>query len=123
MFQSFTTAGKHLISDLKNIQNIELLNDLKSLKQLCEHICFLNNFSILGMLEHAFHPEGFSFIFLLSESHMSIHTFPEKRFVSFDLYTCRQYDNNDVYLNIHKMLVDALNASEHSSLQIVERTF
>jgi S-adenosylmethionine decarboxylase len=78
-------------------------------------------FTILGELEHEFVPQGFSFIFLLSESHLSIHTFPERNHMSFDLYTCRQYENNDVYLKIYETLLVELGAT--SECQIIDRKF
>jgi S-adenosylmethionine decarboxylase len=34
-------------------------------------------------------PGGVSGFLLLSESHLSCHTFPEKRYAAFDLYCCR----------------------------------
>jgi S-adenosylmethionine decarboxylase proenzyme len=123
MFNDLINAGKHLICDFKDIKNLDLLINLDKLKQLCKHICEMHNFIILGELSHSFHPEGISFVFLLSESHMSLHTFPEKQFISFDLYSCRQYENNDDYIKIYKTMVENLKASERSSLQIIERTF
>jgi S-adenosylmethionine decarboxylase len=123
MFQHFESAGKHLICDFKDIKNLEALNDLTALKTMCQNICHIHNYSILGELVHTFHPEGISILYLLSESHMSIHTFPEKHFISFDLYTCRQYENNDDYISIYNTIIELLNASKDSSLQIVERSF
>ncbi len=121
MFQESISAGKHLICDFKNIQNT-LLHDKNKLQTLCRDICSANDFTILGELEHTFIPQGFSFIFLLSESHLSIHTFPERKFISFDLYTCRQYDNNDVYMKIYDRLNEELNAS-NSEYKIIDRLF
>ncbi len=34
--------------------------------------------------------------------------------MSFDLYTCRQYKDDEVYNNIYKFLVDKLKASPNS---------
>ncbi len=34
-------------------------------------------------------PGGWSGVVLLAESHISIHTFPGRRFASIDVYTCR----------------------------------
>lgn len=123
MFEDLKNAGKHLICDFKDIKNLILLNNLTKLKQLFKNICQEHNFIILGELEHSFEPQGISIVFLLSESHISLHTFPEKQFMSFDLYSCRQYENNDDYIKIFKSVVDELNASERSSLQIIERFF
>lgn len=121
MFQNSMSAGKHLICDINNIQNTSLLNDKAALQKLCREICANNTFTILGELEHEFVPQGFSFIFLLSESHLSIHTFPERNHLSFDLYTCRQYENNDVYLKIYETLLVELGAT--SECQIIDRKF
>jgi len=43
---------------------------------------------VLNITEHKFKPQGFTCLALLAESHMSFHTFPEKRIVSFDFFTC-----------------------------------
>lgn len=34
-------------------------------------------------------PGGYSGFVIIAESHISIHTFPERRFVSADVYTCK----------------------------------
>ena len=72
---------------------------------------------------HKFEPIGFSILYLLSESHLSVHTFPEKNHISFDIYTCRQYKDNKVYENIFKKLIKDLDASEISFCQIIDRFF
>ena len=122
MFQDAVSAGKHLICDFKNIKNDTILNDTARLQTLCREICAAHNFTILGELEKQFEPQGFSFIFLLSESHLSIHTFPERQHLSFDLYTCRQYDTNEVYLNIYKTISTHLE-SPNSEIRIIDRNF
>ena len=43
---------------------------------------------ILNVSTHKFEPQGFTLVALLSESHFSFHTFPEKEVVSFDFFTC-----------------------------------
>ena len=121
MFKNSLFAGKHLISDFSNIKNTDLLNDCDKLKDICRQVCILNDFTILGELSHIFTPEGCSFIFLLSESHLSIHTYPERNHISFDLYTCRDYQNNDCYNNIITILKESLNCEDNSL--ILDRKF
>jgi S-adenosylmethionine decarboxylase proenzyme len=124
MFSNSTHAGKHMLGDFKDIRNTELLQNLSGLKDLCHQICAQHNFTILGELEHTFQPEGSSLVLLLSESHLSIHTFPERRFLSFDLYTCRQYENNSTYEMIFAFLKQILQASEATStIHITDRFF
>jgi len=43
---------------------------------------------ILNVNSHKFEPQGFTLVALLSESHFSFHTFPERGVVSFDFFTC-----------------------------------
>jgi S-adenosylmethionine decarboxylase len=111
-----------MIADIKNIKNTDLLNDLEKLKKSMIQICNNYSFHILGEIEHRFTPEGCSIIFLLSESHMTIHTFPEKQYIAFDLYTCRNYADNSEYIKIYEYLINILEAN-NSSLQIIDRNF
>jgi len=125
MFENTDSCGKHLICDIKKISNTQLLNNKLDLKLLCKNICIENNFTILGEIDHDFHPQGCSFVFLLSESHLSVHTFPERDHLSFDLYTCRQYDDTDpTYLEIYNELCKKLGASYITSdYKVIKRYF
>ena len=123
MFNDFESSGKHMICDFKGIQNMDLLNNCHELKCLMKDICLKNDFQILNEIEYKFTPIGCSIIFLLSESHISIHTFPEKNHMSFDIYTCRQYKNNNEYLEIYNLLINELQASHDSKYTIINRYF
>jgi len=123
MFKNYESSGKHMICDFKGIQNTNLLNNMAGLKNKLKQICQDNDFQILQETEHQFTPQGCSILFLLSESHLSIHTFPEKNHMSFDIYTCRQYTNNDEYNKIYQYLLTELEASDNSVCQILDRYF
>jgi S-adenosylmethionine decarboxylase proenzyme len=124
MFEYTNSSGKHLICDFKNITNQKLLNSKLELKLMCKDLCIENNYTILGEVDHEFHPQGCSFIFLLSESHLSVHSFPEKNHLAFDLYTCRQYESNNVYIEIYLKLCEKLGTScQQSDYNIIDRTF
>jgi S-adenosylmethionine decarboxylase len=49
-----------------------------------------SNFTIINHMTHKFNigGEGVTGIFLLSESHLSYHTYPEINYISIDVYTC-----------------------------------
>jgi S-adenosylmethionine decarboxylase proenzyme len=98
------SPGKHMICDLHNIRNTELMNSLSGIRDVVDGICDQYAFSVLGKLEHQFSPQGCSLVYLLSESHISVHTFPEKNYIAMDIYTCREYPNNDVYNEIYRHL-------------------
>lgn len=123
MFSNHISSGKHLIADFKDIKNSVLLTDIILFKNLFDDICDTNNFTILDKIQYIFEPSGFSIIYLLSESHISVHTFPEKNYCSFDLYCCRIYENNDVYNNIFNFLINKLDANHNVHPIIIDRFF
>jgi S-adenosylmethionine decarboxylase len=124
MFQHNLSAGKHMICDLKNIKNTDLLNNPENLNKMLQFICDFYQFQVIDNIKKIFQPQGCTILYLLSESHLSIHTFPERDFISFDLYTCREYKDNKEYLEIYDCLVYYLQADPNtSSYQIIDRFF
>jgi len=123
MFTDYESSGKHMICDFKEIKNLNLLNNYNDINNFLKEICTKYDFQILNETQHIFDPIGCSIIFLLSESHLSIHTFPEKNHMSFDIYTCRQYQDNTVYNEIFVLLVNKLEASKNSKCTIIDRYF
>ena len=117
------SSGKHMICDIKNIENIELLHDFEGLRKMLKMICEKYQFEILQEFTYLFDPQGCSILFLLSESHMSIHTFPERKHCSLDIYTCRQFKDDHVYKEIYAFLISELKASEKSVCTILDRYF
>lgn len=49
---------------------------------------------------------GYSGFVMIVESHISIHTFPKKRFVSIDAYTCRDEMDKDMAVKYFKEAFD-----------------
>jgi len=123
MFSENKSSGKHMMIDIKDIKNKDLLENIDRLKEMMKQICDDFSFQVLHEIQHLFTPEGCSIILLLSESHMSIHTFPEKKYIAFDLYTCRVYPDNTDYMKIHDFLIEQLNAGESSVGHILDRDF
>jgi S-adenosylmethionine decarboxylase len=117
-----TISGKHMICDIRGIKNDKLLGDLEGIKQVLNTICEKENYAILGVLEHRFEPQGLSIVYMLSESHISIHTFPERQYIALDIYTCREYPNNQVYNKIYDNLVEIFEATKEEPL-IIDRKF
>ena len=52
-----------------------------------------SGFGILSFMEYSFEPQGYTAIWLLSESHFAIHTFPEEGKSYIELSSCieKQY--------------------------------
>lgn len=53
------------------------------------------NLNVVGKVIHQFEPFGVTGVYVLSESHLSIHTFVEEKKVAMDLYTCNLIDNSN----------------------------
>jgi len=121
-FESYSSSGSHMICDIKEIQNEKLLNSLEDLKTMLDHICQKQDYRILQKTEHQFHPQGCTILYLLSESHISIHTFPEKNYMALDIYTCREYSDDTVYNEIYYFLVESLKAKREKPI-IIHRNF
>lgn len=47
-----------------------------------------SGFNVLNVLEHHFHPQGYTALWLLSESHFAVHTFPEFGRTYIELSSC-----------------------------------
>jgi len=45
-------------------------------------------FNVLNSVEHNFKPQGYTVLFLLAESHLAIHTFPEENKTYIELSSC-----------------------------------
>jgi len=60
------------------------------LKELFENLLIESKFGILSFQEHYFAPQGYSAIWVISESHLAIHTFPEHNKSYIELSSCNK---------------------------------
>ena len=79
--------GRHLILDLYGCSP-EILDNYGELRCLLETALGLAKANILRIIGEKFEPQGVTLLALLSESHASIHTWPELGYAAIDLYTC-----------------------------------
>ena len=83
--------GVHYLLDVEGI-DFKLLNDKDFLDKTCKEVIRLGNMNLIDSKLHQFNPQGLTGIYLLSESHLSFHTWPEKGSISLDFYTCGNFD-------------------------------
>jgi S-adenosylmethionine decarboxylase len=88
-------VGKHLIVEFFGCGFVKL-NDLVSLKALAKKAGVATKSGVLEVVGHKFDPQGVSVVLLLSDSHLSIHTYPEFGYAAIDIFTCG--DVADPYL-------------------------
>lgn len=51
-------------------------------------------YEVINFVEHHFQPQGYTCLWLLAESHLAIHTFPEKGLTYIELSGCNPEKNN-----------------------------
>ena len=85
--------GRHLILDLYGCDK-QLLDNYDALRELIETALRMSNATILRIIGEKFEPQGVTLLALLSESHCSIHTWPEIGYAAIDLYTCGNTTNS-----------------------------
>lgn len=65
--------------------------DPRQLKAKFEILLNKSGFGVLQVTEQHFKPFGYTALFLLSESHFAIHTFPEENTTYIELSSCVKY--------------------------------
>lgn len=75
-------------------ENLEHAQVIDKLEGFCKKL----NLSIVQKLDHQFTPYGKSIVFVLEESHIAIHTWPEKGYIHVDIVTCSKREENSAKL-------------------------
>lgn len=86
--------GTHLIAALCT-NNVELLQQYASFQSLVDDLIKRYDLKKLGEVYHNFSPAGFTAVVCLSESHLSVHTWPEHGRVNLDIYLSNHLREND----------------------------
>ena len=85
-------AGVHLIVDLHGAQR---LNDIGHIEATLRRCIDAARATLLHIHLHHFQPNGVSGVAVLAESHISIHTWPERDFAAIDIFMCGACDPYD----------------------------
>jgi S-adenosylmethionine decarboxylase len=80
-------VGQHAIIELYECP-YDLLNDEGYVCHAIRHAAGKACTHLLKLISHQFSPQGVTALGLLSESHISIHTWPEKGYAAADFFTC-----------------------------------
>ena len=63
----------------------------KKLKKYFDNALKKNGHTVISFTEHNFKPQGYTAIWLLSESHFALHTFPEHNKTYIELSSCNKF--------------------------------
>jgi S-adenosylmethionine decarboxylase proenzyme len=103
------TKGTHIILDIYDINdnnndNNEILKYESSIIKILDLIVEKFNLNVVAKAMHQFQPFGVTGVYVLSESHLSIHTFVEEKKVAMDLYTCNLFNRYDEFIDFVKII-------------------
>ena len=79
---------KHVLFDLKECLITSPLDDEEYVKDTLIEAAKIGKLEVLKVGTHKFEPYGVTGYALLAESHISIHTWPEKGEAAIDIFTC-----------------------------------
>ena len=107
--------GKHYLLNLYGCSFV-VLDDEISLRSLLESAAAASGATVVQTISKKFDPQGVTVMCLLSESHISIHTWPEQGRAAVDVYTCGSC-NPKIGCD---MIIEQLFATNHT-LSYIER--
>lgn len=82
-----TRLGTHYILEACDADS-NLLNDKDYIMASLREAINQSNATLMDEISVEFTPQGITAVCLLSESHLSIHTWPEKHYAAIDIFTC-----------------------------------
>lgn len=87
--------GTHIVCELSGCDPVAL-SDVDGVHAMMLDAARAARATIMESAFHRFEPQGVSGTVILAESHLSIHTWPEKGYAAMDFYTCG--DHTDPWL-------------------------
>lgn len=79
--------ARHVLLELDDVEP-DLLSDVVALEAALRAAAIAARCTIVGSVAHRYAPHGASVVVLVAESHLSIHTWPERRYAAVDIFTC-----------------------------------
>ncbi len=103
-------TGRHIYGNLYEC-DYETLTDEVRLVEIVREAARMANAMLISVGSYRFGANGGITVFgIIAESHISIHTWPEYKFATVDVYTCGDHTDPDAAFNF---IVEALRPQRH----------
>ena len=79
--------GHHLLIDCHGCRGT-VLTDVDAVRALLRSAAAAFGLTVIAETFHQYSPQGVSGVLILAESHLAVHTWPEREFAAVDLFTC-----------------------------------
>jgi S-adenosylmethionine decarboxylase len=110
------SVGVHLLVNLYDVSTI-FLERLAAGLPLLDSVVHELKLTVVAQTGHQFVPHGYSYAYVLSESHFTIHTYPEFHSCYIDIFCCNPNFNTDHAVAVIKRIFQTDNAR----FQVVKR--
>ncbi|MFR9731519.1 adenosylmethionine decarboxylase [Saccharopolyspora sp. MS10] len=80
-------TGQHVLAELDGV-DAQLLDDEQFLRDTLHSALSRSQATVCQVIAKRFEPQGVTVLALLSESHASLHTYPEEGSIFIDVFTC-----------------------------------
>lgn len=107
------TFFRHFVIEMDNCDS-DRINSIAWLKNKTDALLIRLEIGAITSIGHQFQPQGVSLIYILSASHISIHTWPELGYFHIDLFTCKKDAKLD---NLHEIVGEIFSGK---SLRVTE---
>lgn len=77
----------HRVAELWGVDT-SLLNHRQTLLQALDNLAKDLKLHVVKKFTHEFEPHGISIVWVLAESHLAVHTWPEHGYLHFDIVSC-----------------------------------
>lgn len=81
------TIGHHYIAEASGC-SAEIIGKVEAVEQILVRAAEIAEVQVWSISFHRFNPNGVSGVVVISESHMSVHTWPEYGYAALDIFTC-----------------------------------
>jgi len=106
--------GRHLLLEMWDC-NREILEDAGQITQIMCDAAGNAGATVVKSIHHEFNPPGITAVAILSESHISVHTWPIEGYVAVDIFTCGTVADPQLAI---KGLLEAFEPKDHTSIEI-----
>lgn len=103
--------------NIYDIPDINILKDLSKGRPILDDIVRELKLTVVSQTGYQFEPMGYTYAYVLSESHFTIHTYPEYRSCYIDIFVAIQ--NLIVYMQIIILKICLILQMDHIKLFIV----
>lgn len=108
--------GRHFIASYYDCDK-NALDDCSQIEEVMREACLASGASVIDDLSFSFDPCGVTMVVLLSESHASIHTYPEYGACFVDLFTC----GDQCLATKFSLILEEFLKPKQKNLKILER--